>query len=62
MFLLSSKILIYRQVTTSCLSFVTDLRDAIYSFHSTARMISQLLTLQAAQVTFIESDSAVSVF
>jgi len=34
------------------MSFVADLRDAIHGFHFTDRMLSQLPTLQAAQVTF----------
>jgi len=43
---------------------MADLKNAIYtySFHFADRRLSQLLTLQAAQVTFIEPESAVSTF
>jgi len=34
---------------------VADLRDAIHSFHFADRRLSQLPTLQAAQVTFTVS-------
>jgi len=35
-------------VTTSCMSFVADLRDAIHSFHFADKRLSQLPTPQAA--------------
>jgi len=44
------------------MSFVADLRDAIHGFHFADRRQSQLPTLQAAQVTITEPDSAVSAF
>jgi len=39
---------------SSCLSFVVDLRNAVYGFYLADRRLSlsQLSTLQAAQVTF----------
>jgi len=35
-------------ITTSCMSFVADLRDAIYGLHFADRRLSQLPTPQAA--------------
>jgi len=51
---------VFMFLATSYLSFVADLRDAIYGFHFTDRMLSQLPTLQAAQVAVTEPDNAVS--
>jgi len=39
------------------MSIVADVRNAIYGFNFADRMLSQLPTLQAAQVTFAEPDS-----
>jgi len=36
------------------MSFMADLRDAIHGFHFTGRKLSQLPTLQAAQITITE--------
>jgi len=44
------------------MSFVADLRDAVHGFHFADSRLSQLPILQAARVTFAESDSPVSAF
>jgi len=44
------------------MSFVPDLRDAIHGFYFADRRLSELPTLQAAQVTITEPDNAVFAF